>query len=479
MRAPWHTAGFGRQKPLTSARAQVSRRATIAGGTIALAAACALAACGADPERDTVSVLELHSNTELGNLIDGASVIAGERLNVALLRRFYARHGFEPVWTTRQAQANSLVDAVLRAGDQGLDPELFHATLLRHGATLPPLDRELLLSDAFLSYADALARGAVSVERRSDDETLTPKPIDVAAALDAAIGSPDPAAVIEALAPTTPTYRALREALQRYRSGASAGDEAATSRLRTIEVNLERQRWLPRPLPADRVWVNVADEGLVLYRADQPVFSTRVIVGQDVERNQSPEFRAMIDGIVFNPPWVIPADIAAREILPKISHDPNYLTRNNMVMLPNGELEQVAGPDAGLGLIMFYMPNRFDVYLHDTPDRYVFSRDDRRISHGCIRVQNPREFGALLMQQPVDTINQAIAMGSTTLNNLPAPVPVFVVYQTAFVDTDGTLQFCPDFYNRDAGIWQQLQRRGQGRDRAAQAENLPTSPTPL
>jgi murein L,D-transpeptidase YcbB/YkuD len=371
------------------------------------------------------------------------------------------------------------MDAVLRAGDQGLDPELFHATPLRHGATLPPLDRELLLSDAFLSYADALARGAVPVKRRSDDETLTPGPIDVAAALDAAIGSPDPAAVIEALAPTTPTYKALREALQRYRSGAPAGDEATTNRLRTIEVNLERQRWLPRPLPADRVWVNVADERLVLYRADQPVFSTRVIVGQDVERNQSPEFRAMIDGIVFNPPWIIPEDIATREILPKISHDPNYLTRNNMVMLPNGEMEQLPGPDAGLGLIMFYMPNRFEVYLHDTPDKYVFSRDDRRISHGCIRLQNPREFGALLMQQPVDTINQAIAMGSTTLNNLPAPVPVFVVYQTAFVDTDGTLQFCPDFYNRDAGIWQLLQRRGQGRDRAARADNPPTSPTPL
>ena len=125
--------------------------------------------------------------------------------------------------------------------------------------------------------------------------------------LDAAIGSPDPAAVIEALAPTTPTYRALRLALQRYRSGASARHKATTNRLREIEVNLERQRWLPRSLPADRAWVNVADERLVLYRADRPVFSTRVVVGEDVERNQSPEFRAMIDASFFNPPWVIPS----------------------------------------------------------------------------------------------------------------------------------------------------------------------------
>jgi murein L,D-transpeptidase YcbB/YkuD len=471
---------------LTSARAQLSRRATIAGGTVALAAACALAACGADPEPDAVgpdlkpdavTVPAPHANTELGNLIDGAPelVIAGERLNVGLLRRFYARHGFEPVWTTRQAQANSLVGAVLRAGDQGLDPELFHANLLRHRATLPPLDRELLLSDAFLSYAAALAHGAVPVERRKDDETLTPGPIDVAVALDAAIGSPDPAAVIEALAPTTPTYRALRQALQRYRSGGRARDKAATDRLRKIEVNLERQRWLPRPLPADRVWVNVADERLVLYRADRPVFSTRVIVGEDVERNQSPEFRAMIDASFFNPPWVIPSDIVAEEILPKISHDPNYLTQNDMVMLANGEVEQLPGPDAGLGLIMFDMPNRFDVYLHDTPDKYIFSLDNRRISHGCIRVQNPRELAALLMREPIDMINQGIAMGSTTRINLPTPVPVFVVYQTASADTDGTLHFYPDFYNRDAEIWRKLQRLPQGRGSAVEADNRPAS----
>jgi L,D-transpeptidase YcbB len=425
-------------------------------------------------------MLALQANTELGAVIDDGPdlVVAGERLNPELLRRFYAHHDFEPVWTTRQAAANSLVNAVLRAGDQGLDPELFHASLLRRRATLPSLDRELLLSDAFLSYADALARGAVPVERRRDEETLTPEPVDVAAALDAAIDSPDPAAMIEALAPTTPTYQALRQALQRYRSGAPAGGKATTDRLRKIEVNLERQRWLPRSLPEDRTWVNVADERAVLYRADRPVFSTRVIVGEDVRHNQSPEFRAMIDASLFNPPWVIPSDIVTAEILPKISSDPDYLTRNNMVMLASGEAEQLPGPDAGLGLIMFDMPNRFDVYLHDTPDKNLFSRNNRRISHGCIRVQNPLELAALLMQQPIDAINEGIATGNTTRNKLPTPVPVFVVYQTAFADTDGALQFRPDFYDRDAEIWHQMQRRPQGRDPATQADNRPTSPRP-
>ena len=413
--------------------------------------------CGG-PQSEAVFALAPHANTELGKLIDSAPelVVAGERLNVGLLRRFYAGHGFEPIWTTRQAQADTLVDAVLGAGDHGLAPELFHASLLRHTATLPPLEHELLVSDAFLSYANALARGAMPVERRTDDEALPPEPINVAAVLDTAIGSPDPAAAIEALAPTTPTYRRLRQALQRYRSGTPAGDKATTNRLREIEVNLERQRWLPRQAPAERVWVNAADAQLVFYRADRPVFSTRVIVGQDDRRNQTPEFRVTMDGILFNPPWNIPQDIATEEILPKTSSDPNYLARHNMVMLPNGGLQQLPGPNAGLGLLKFEMENRFGVYLHDTPSKNLFSRDNRRISHGCIRVQNPRELAALLMQQPIDTINQAIAGSGTTRRNLPAPVPVFVVYETAYVDSAGALQFQPDVYNRDAKIWPHL-----------------------
>ena len=399
-----------------------------------------------------------YAKTELGDLIAGAPdlVVAGERLNLELLRRFYARHGFAPVWPTRQPQVSSLTNAVLRAGDHGLAPKRFHANLLQSPATLPPLERELLLSDAFLSYADALARGVMPIERRRDDEALTPEPIDVAAALDSAITSPDPAAAIETLAPRTPTYRLLREALQNFRAGTPAGGNGARDPVREIGVNLERERWLPRRLPADRVWVNIADERLVLYRDNRPIFSTRVVVGRDERRNQSPEFQATITGIWFNPPWNVPTDIVANEILPKAAQDANYLVRHNMVMLPDGGVQQLAGPHSGLGQLMVEMNNRFEVYLHDTPSKDLFSRTDRRISHGCIRVENSQELAALLMRQPVDGINQAIAMGRTTRSALPQPVPVFVVYETAFADVDGRLQFRPDIYGRDAEIGQHL-----------------------
>lgn len=406
-------------------------------------------------------------------------VVSGARLNATLLTQFYARHEFAPVWATRPSQAASLTKAVLHASDHGLNPEMFHATLLQNGVALSAVERELLQSDAFLSYADALSRGAVPVERRRSDQILAPEPIDVASALDDAADSDDAAKVIEALAPATPTYQALRQALQNARSGFPANNRTATSRLHTIEVNLERQRWLPRPLPDDRAWVNVADEKLTLYRAGQPTFSTRVVVGEDVERNQSPEFRATIDASFYNPPWVIPADIAKAEILPKLTTDAEYLTKNRMVILANGEVEQAPGPDAGLGLIMFDMPNQFDVYLHDTPDRYIFSRANRRLSHGCIRVQNPRDFAALLMDQPIDAINQGIAAGNTSRNELPAPTPVFVVYQTAFADAAGVLQFRPDFYNRDVALWQLLQKTPVQPGLVAQGNNRPMPTKPL
>jgi murein L,D-transpeptidase YcbB/YkuD len=427
------------------------------------AAACAPTEPVSVDEREPATALvaappaPMVADAKLGKLIDSASTsgVAGEKLNVGLLRRFYARHDFAPVWTTREAAAESLTKAVLRAGDHGLSPDLFDAGSLRSAATLPALERELLLSNAFLSYADALARGVVPVERRKDNETLTPGPIDVAAALDAAIDNPDPGAAIEALAPTTPTYRLLRQALQEARAGKAA------SRLREIAVNLERERWLPRRLPADRVWVNAADQRLVMYRDDQPVFSTRVVVGQTEKRNQSPEVQASIEAIWFNPPWVVPDDIARDEILPKAKQDPTYLAKHNMVLLPNGTLQQKAGANSGLGTLLFEMNNRFDIYLHDTPSKNLFGREDRRVSHGCIRVENSPMLAALLMEQPRIAIDDTIAIGDTDRRILAKPVPVFVAYETAFADADGKLQFRADVYGRDAEIWEQLKPKGR------------------
>ena len=402
----------------------------------------------------TPAALAAASNTTLGKRLAGKSdpVVAGEQLNLDRLQRFYAHHNFEPVWTTRKGKADALTDAVLSAGDQGLDPSLFHGNMLVASTVLPPVERDLLLTDAYLAYADALARGALPVERRSSDEVLTPGPVDVTAALDKALDSSDPAAKIEALAPATPTYRALRQALK---------DNPAPARRHTIEVNLERERWLPRKLPAERVWVNVADQRLTMYSNDQPALSMKVIVGMTGKGNQSPEMQVPIDAIWFNPPWSIPADITANEIMPHVRDEPDYLEKHGLTLLPDGILQQKAGPYSALGVLMFDMNNKFDVYLHDTPSKQYFARDDRHISHGCIRIENPRDLAALVMGQPRVAIDEKIATGNTTRTPVPKPVPVFVVYETAFADPDGKLQFRPDAYGRDAEIWQALNPKGR------------------
>ena len=420
--------------------------------------------------------------TELQARLDATGgVIAGERLHMALLREFYANHSYQPVWSTRQAQADALVRAVSRGGEHGLEPSLFLAPALGNPGGLSAIDRDLLLSDAFLGFADALSRGAVPIDARYDDEDLKPEPVDVAMELDRAMQSPDPAAVMEALAPQTPEYKAMQQALRAYRAG-TAGEPTGRghpgqqrlyqgaayrpaayvnndAHLRQIIVNMERLRWLPRSMPADRVVVNTANASLVLYRDNRPIFATRVVVGETDK--QTPELQTTIDAVLFNPPWNVPPSIARSEILPKLAMDPGYLARHHMVYRRNGAIQQLPGPHAALGQIKFEMPNRFDVYLHDTPMKALFSQDNRRRSHGCVRVQNPRELAALLLNEPVDAINRNVGMGYTHRKSLAGTVGVFFVYQTAFAEPDGRIEFRPDFYQRDEAIWAHLQRSAQ------------------
>src|SRR5215831_14160371 len=389
----------------------------------------------AAPVTPPVPQTEIQARLERSGL-----AVAGEHLHVALLRRFYAAHSYEPVWDSRQAQAAALTQAITRAGDHGLDPELFHLTALRNAASFPTTDRDLLLSDAFLSYADALARGVLPVELRMDDEDLKPEPVDAALALDTVISSANPVAAIEAPAAARNPHAAPAQR-QAQPAKAPANPAAYQSRIREVAVNLERLRWLPHSMPADRVWVNTANAQLVLYRGNRAVFTTRVVVGETDK--QTPEVQATINSVLFNPPWNVPRSIAAKEIYPKLAGDPDYLAKHHMIVRKGGLIQQLPGEKSALGQVKFEMPNRFDVYLHDTP------------------VQNPRELAVLLLQRPMETINQRIALGHTNSLSLPEPVPVFFVYQTAFIGENGALEFRPDVYERDEEVWQHLHRASQ------------------
>jgi len=189
-------------------------------------------------------------DAELKAMLDapGNIIIGGERTHSDLLRRFYAAHDYTTVWDARRAQTEALLTAVSDAANHGLDPGSFHAPLLTNrAAALSPIEHDLLLSDAFLGYADALARGAVPVEARIGSEALQPEPVDIVAALDAALAASDPAKAIEALAPQTAEYATLQRAYAYYRSklmggtappsaGRQRSDPGAAARLQQLAV---------------------------------------------------------------------------------------------------------------------------------------------------------------------------------------------------------------------------------------------------
>src|SRR5436190_21879518 len=322
---------------VAAAAPQVSRAQNSADATATLTPVALPTDAGGAPPPVAAPAAPPVPQTEIQARLERSGLaVAGEHLHVALLRRFYAAHNYEPVWDSHQAQATALTQVITRAGEHGLDPELFHATALRNAASLPATDRDLLLSDAFLAYADALARGVLPVELRMDDEDLKPEPVDAAMALDSAINSADPPAAIEALAPNTPEYQAMRRALQSYQSAAAApassqpvhvapgqrqpkptsSPAAYQSRVREIAVNLERLRWLPRSMPAEREWVNTANAQLTLYRGNSPVFTTRVVDGETDQ--QTLEVPATIGSVRCNPPSNGPTSSASREIYPTL-----------------------------------------------------------------------------------------------------------------------------------------------------------------
>lgn len=247
------------------------------------------------------------------------------------------------------------------------------------------------------------------------------------------------------------------------------------ARVRQIEFNLERWRWMPQDLGPRHVLVNTAAFHLDMMENDEAVLSMRVVVGKPYRR--TPDFSGSITYLVLNPYWEIPHSIALKDILPQIQKDSGYLERLGIRVFRGwgGEaravdpgsipwqrlgpgsfpyrLRQDPGPVNALGRIKFMFPNVHSVYLHDTPARELFLRETRSFSSGCIRLEKPLELAALLLRNtPLDTaeaVKEALPGKISKTVLLPAPVPVHLVYWTAWADPAGTVQFRSDVYGRD------------------------------
>ena len=225
------------------------------------------------------------------------------------------------------------------------------------------------------------------------------------------------------------------------------------ARIEQIELNLERWRSLPHDLGASYMLVNVPAETLDIVDAEAPVMRMKVVVG-DVD-HPTPVVRTFMVAVTFNPTWTIPASIVTKEIVPKSKRDHSYLLTNQIVFTPGRGWQQLAGPKNPLGQIKFETPNRFDVYLHDTPSRAAFDRFFRAQSHGCVRLERAAELAGFVLHDmgwDEGQVSEAASSGAGRRVDLKHRWRVYLLYATSFVDEDGTMEFRDDLYGRDARL---------------------------
>jgi murein L,D-transpeptidase YcbB/YkuD len=239
-------------------------------------------------------------------------------------------------------------------------------------------------------------------------------------------------------------------------------NQRAEDHISQLEVNLERWRWIPRDLGRRHVRVNIAAFRLEAVDEGRTALDMGVIVGKPYTR--TPIFSSAMNAVVLNPSWYVPQSIAANELLPRARKDPDYLRRGNYEVLPGSRLRQRPGPQNALGQIKFVFPNRFNVYLHDTPARTLFGQTVRTFSHGCIRIEKPFDLAVWVLgddpRWTPEAIRAGIDAGKERTVKLSRAIPVHVAYWTAWVDDAGTLRLGPDVYGRDPGVAQLL---GAGR----------------
>ena len=225
-----------------------------------------------------------------------------------------------------------------------------------------------------------------------------------------------------------------------------------SSRVKTIIVNMERCRWISTDVAKAKefIVVNIPSYRLRYFKEGQVVLSSNVVVGNMM--NKTVIFSGMISYIVFSPYWNVPTSIKEKEILPGIKKNKNYLAKHNMEW--NGaNIRQRPGKNNSLGLVKFLFPNTNNIYLHDSPAKELFNQEKRAFSHGCIRVEKPKELADLILEDDAnwtpEKIDAAMNKGKESWYTLKNKIPVYIGYFTAWVDDDGTINFYKDIYERD------------------------------
>lgn len=254
-------------------------------------------------------------------------------------------------------------------------------------------------------------------------------------------------------------------------------------RLESVIVAMERERWLNKPRGKRHVWVNIPDFKAQIVDDGKVTFETRAVVGKNAADRRTPEFSDVMEHMVINPTWHVPRSIVTKEYLPQLQRNPNAVSQLDLYdrrgrKVPRSAInfraynasnfpfamKEPPSPRNALGLVKFMFPNRWNIYLHDTPSKSLFNRDVRDFSHGCVRLADPFDFAyALLAPQsddPEGEFQSRLRGGKENVLRLQTQIPVHLVYRTAFTEAKGRMNYRDDVYGRDALIWDELARLG-------------------
>ncbi|MGR7994108.1 L,D-transpeptidase family protein [Xanthobacter sp. ZOL 2024] len=419
---------------------------------------------------------------EVARLAKGAdaTALADAELRLALAALTYARHAqagrFEPsrisgmITPTRDIPEPAAILATLAdAADANAALAAFNpphagykalkAKLATIGAPRPPtqvaIPRGSLLKPGGVDPRVPLLRARLGLAAIPGDLTYDPDLVTAVKDFQASLNlSPD--GVVG-----SGTLSALNRGVDA--TGAGARDR--------ILANMERWRWLPRDLGAYYVMVNIPEYMARIHEGDEVIHETRIVVGKP--DTPTPLLSQDMRYAVVNPAWNIPPSIARNEMMPLLRSDPSALSRRGIQVTRSGSggysFRQVPGSNNALGRIKFMFPNDHSVYLHDTPSRSLFANERRAYSHGCMRVQDPLEFGEVLFNigMPGETWSAArigkMFGGSERYVTLKRRIPVHVVYFTAVVGPSGKLELREDLYGLDAAVEARLGLDGKRR----------------
>jgi L,D-transpeptidase YcbB len=251
--------------------------------------------------------------------------------------------------------------------------------------------------------------------------------------------------------------------------------ESKTDRLQKVLVGLEAMRWLPHELGNPYVFINVPAFRVAYTKDGVDQLDMRAVVGKPT--NQTTFFYNKIQEVTFNPYWGVPRSIIVNEMLPRLLKDPGYLDRSGYEVtddkghrIPSASIDwgryganipfnvrQDPSEENALGVLKILFPNKHAIYMHDTPEKAFFKRDIRALSHGCVRLQEPKQMAAAVLDTSVDQIDQRLKDGHNS-EKVPVQIPVYVAYFTAWPDETGTVHYYNDIYGRDDRVADAIQK---------------------